>query len=271
MEDLVNAPLPEEESKDTAELSENAIDASEQVNTDDSAEAKETYTVDENTENAIPEEHSQENESIELNSSDTDANSIEDETLVEAEYTKEEDSSKKQSKDSGERGIDFIFDILEIFIFSLATVLIITTFLFRHSVVDGVSMENTLHAGEHLIISNLFYTPDYGDIIVCEEYGTLRKPIVKRIIALPGDHIEVRADYSVYLNGEKLEEEYVYIDFIGNPLEVDMIVPEGEVFIMGDHRNNSQDSRSFGTVDIDSILGKVLLRFYPFDQFGKIK
>ncbi len=183
-----------------------------------------------------------------------------------------EGEEKIIQKSPKERGIDMLFDVLELFIFSLVTVLLVTTFLFRHSIVDGSSMENTLHGGEHLIISDLFYTPERGDIIVCEDYETsLRKPIVKRVIGLPGDHIVVTSDYTVYVNGDLLQEDYVYVDFYNPTPAVDIVVPQGEVFVLGDHRNNSTDSRYFGTIKIDSILGRVLFRFYPLDKFGAVE
>ncbi len=169
------------------------------------------------------------------------------------------------------RMIDRVFDFVELFIFSLVAVLVATTFLFRHSIVEGSSMEQTLFENEHLIISNLFYEPERGDIIVCEDYTTsLHKPIVKRVIGLPGDRVEVYPTGEVFINGEEITEPYVYVDFYTPQLYVDVIVPEGEIFVMGDHRNLSTDSRELGTVDIDSILGKVLIRFYPFDKFGTV-
>lgn len=168
--------------------------------------------------------------------------------------------------------INGIFDFLELFVFSLVAVLVFTTFFFRHSVVEGDSMVDTLHEGEHLIISDLFYSPKRGDIIVCEDYSTtLRKPIVKRVIATEGERVQVLMSGEVLVNGELLSEDYVYIDGPLPITPVDTIVPEGEVFVMGDHRNMSTDSRMFGTVDEDSIIGKVLLRFYPFDKFGKVR
>ena len=190
--------------------------------------------------------------------------------------TENEANGEKKSKKVGydpehPRGIDAVFDFVELFVFSLVAVLVVTTFFFRHSIVEGSSMEQTLFEGEHLIISNLFYTPERGDIIVCEDYSTtLRKPIVKRVIGIEGDRVQVLASGEVYVNGELLHEDYVYIDFYSPEHEVDVIVPEGEIFVMGDHRNMSTDSREIGTVDDDSVLGKVLLRFYPFDKFGKV-
>lgn len=169
------------------------------------------------------------------------------------------------------RKIDGRFDLVELFVFTLLAVMIVTTFFFRHSVVDGSSMENTLHGGEHLIISDLFYTPKRGDIIVCEDYTTkIPKPIVKRVIAVEGDRIVITANGTVYINEALLEEDYVFIDGYYEQMPIDIVVPEGEIFVMGDHRNVSADSREIGTVSVDSVLGKVLLRFYPFDKFGTV-
>lgn len=185
-----------------------------------------------------------------------------------------EDTPKK--KDNGynpdkPRRIDSAFDIVELLVFSLVAVLILTTFFFRHSVVSGPSMESTLHNGEHLIISDLFYTPKRGDIIVCEDYSTnLGKPIVKRIIGIGGDRIRITVLGDVYVNDVLLDENYIKdeVSYINNP--IDIVVPEGELFVMGDNRNNSTDSRQIGTITENSVLGRVLFRFYPFDKFGKV-
>lgn len=169
------------------------------------------------------------------------------------------------------RSIDKRFDLVELFVFTLLAVMIITTFFFRHSIVDGDSMVDTLHNGEHLIISDFFYTPKRGDIIVCEDYSTsLKKPIVKRVIAIEGDTVEVKAG-EVRVNGKLLDEsDYLYIDGIDVTKPVSLTVPENEIFVMGDHRNDSEDSRSIGTISEDAVLGKVILRFYPFDKFGPV-
>jgi len=170
------------------------------------------------------------------------------------------------------RRIDGRFDILELFVFTLLAVMIITSFFFRHSVVVGVSMEQTLYEGDHLIISDLFYKPKQGDIIVCEDYTTAeRNPIVKRVIAVEGDFVEIKQE-GVFVNGKLLEEDYVYIDTSNyNYSNLTLKVPEGELFVMGDHRNKSTDSRLLGTISEDSVLGRVLIRFYPFAKFGTVK
>ena len=171
--------------------------------------------------------------------------------------------------------VNNIFDILEIFVFTVAIVLLVSSFFFRHSEVDGGSMDTTLSDGEHLIISDFFYTPKRGDIVVFEDYTLDKKiPIVKRVIGIAGDTVRVENENGtavVYLNGERLDESYTTTDGYDNHPTGEWEVKEGEVFVMGDHRNVSWDGRSFGTISVESILGKVILRIYPFESFGKVK
>lgn len=191
----------------------------------------------------------------------------------------QEENEKSEGYDPEKpRAIDWIFDIVEMFVFVLIAVMILTSFIFKHSIVEGDSMLNTLEDGDHLIISDVFYSPERGDIVVFEDYSTmLKKAVVKRVIGLPGETVEVKLNdegvYEVYINGVYLDEEYAYnkIDFTA-PGVGKWTVGEGEVFVMGDNRYNSTDSRDsrVGTVEIDSILGKVMFRFYPFDKFGAV-
>ena len=210
--------------------------------------------------------------------------------------------TKKKEDEKKTRPIDNRFDFLELFVFTLVAVLVLTTFVFRHSIVDGGSMERTLFDGEHLIISDFFYTPSRGDIIVFQDYSkaeysqSLAKPLVKRVIAIGGDTVRVYRDGRVYVNDLTTpldESDYtynssLYYNAIGSyadryipnfeyypsqdyPDYIECTVPEGEVFVMGDHRDGSTDSRDFGTVSTETILGRVLLRFYPFESFGKVE
>ena len=170
------------------------------------------------------------------------------------------------------RKIDTIFEFIELFVFTLLAVMVVSTFFLRQSIVDGESMMQTLENGDRLIIYSFMYTPDYGDIIVFEDYSTgEKKPLVKRVIGLPGDEITVRENGVVYRNGELLKESYAFVDgAISAKLEGTWKIAEGEVFVMGDHRNDSKDSRELGPIDSNGILGKVIFRFYPFANIGKI-
>lgn len=194
------------------------------------------------------------------------------------ESADEEEKKPKYDPDKP-RIVDWVFDIAEMFVFVLVAVMILTTLLFRHSVVEGDSMNNTLHDGDHLIISNLFYTPQRGDIIVFEDYSTsLKKAVVKRVIGLPNETVEVKVngygEVEVYIDGVLLEEDYAYnandcdIAIYHNPVTLG----ENEIFVMGDNRYHSADSRdpNVGPIEIDSILGKILFRFYPLDSFGAV-
>ena len=175
------------------------------------------------------------------------------------------------------RRVDARFDIIEMFVCMLVAIMLLSAFVFRHSVVDGGSMENTLYDDEHLIISNFFYEPKQYDIIVCEDYSTgLKKPIIKRVIATEGQTVRVVSMDEVYVDGVLVDTSFILIDgkeelIYASQYPIECVVPEGEVFVMGDHRNNSLDSRILGTIDEDTILGKVVLRFYPFDRFGKVE
>ncbi len=192
----------------------------------------------------------------------------------------EEEEAEEKYDPEKPRAMDLVFDIAEMFVIVLAIVMLLVSFVFKHSVVEGESMNNTLADGDHLIISDLFYTPERGDIVVFEDYSTvLKKAVVKRVVGLPGETVEVKVDHSgnvtVFINGEMLDEEYAY-----NAKDCDIATEfepvtlgEDEIFVMGDNRYHSTDSRydGVGPIKTDSILGKVLIRFFPFDSFGTLE
>ena len=174
------------------------------------------------------------------------------------------------------RIVDHIFDAVEMIAMTLLAAIVITSLFFRFSFVDGHSMDKTLNDRDTLLISDLFYTPDYGDIVVVDYVARdgKQKPLIKRVIGLPGDTIEIDRHGQVYRNGELLDESaYVYLDGpIPESLDGKWQLGEDEIFIMGDHRNNSNDSRSsaIGPVKVDKIIGRVLMRILPFTSFGTI-
>ena len=163
-----------------------------------------------------------------------------------------------------------------IFVVMLLIAITVSTFFVRFSHVSGGSMENTLEDGDYVLISNLFYTPERGDIIVFEDKDIDdSSPLVKRVIGVAGDTVRIErtssSTYTVYLNGEVLTEDYVYVNGMHyRDPSGEWTVGDGEIFVLGDHRNVSRDSREFGPVRVEGILGKVLLRLYPFDSFGTV-
>jgi signal peptidase I len=151
--------------------------------------------------------------------------------------------------------------------------ILVFVFIGRVMGVDGMSMLPTLHHNDKFIMSNLFYTPKYGDIVVIKTDTFGDTPIVKRVIATEGQTVDIDFNAGVvYVDGEPLDEPYTNAptfareDFYG-PLTV----PEGHVFVMGDNRNASTDSRSnaVGLVDTRRILGRVMFILLPAEQWNR--
>ena len=168
------------------------------------------------------------------------------------------------------------YEIFESIIIALVIILALVLFVFRAVSVDGESMEPNLHDKDRLIITNFLYTPKKGDIVVVDKNNTLNKPIVKRVIATAGDTIKIEySTGSVYLNGVKLDEDFILEDMYTyfNPNSLEITIEEGYVFVMGDNRNNSNDSRNsdIGPINVKNILGKAVLRVAPFNNIGVIK
>lgn len=150
------------------------------------------------------------------------------------------------------------------YVLIIIAVILIRTFIITPVRVDGASMDQTLEDGQILLLYKLSNI-DYGDIVVLDEEKE-GEIIIKRIIGMPGDTVSIN-DNTVYVNGEELEEDYAY----GETSDYEEItLGDDEYFILGDNRPISKDSRYFGPVKEDEIIGKVIFRLWPFNKFGTI-
>ena len=207
----------------------------------------------------------------------------------------------------GVKILSFAFDITELFSLSFAVVIILLSFFIRHSPVSGESMLPTIRNADTLLVSDLGYTPTHGDVVIVQSLHNLEKPLVKRVIAVGGDKIEINFErWMIKVNGIVIEQR---LDANGNPAKIggDYVnyregaamrmgstdgadlykigfsydapsgsyiatVPEGCLFILGDNRNDSKDSRdaSVGFVDERLVVGKAFYRLAPFSQMGTL-
>jgi signal peptidase I len=172
-----------------------------------------------------------------------------------------------------------LFEIVETLVLTVLIFLGIQTFVAQPYRVEQTSMENTVMPDQYLLIDKL--TPHWaayerGDIIVFDppesEPGGV--PFIKRVIGLPGDRVELR-DGLVYVNGKQLDEPYLYsVDGTPQSTEAEgdgtksWTIPAGDLFVLGDHRQASSDSREFGPIEISHVIGRAWLRYWPVSTFG---
>jgi signal peptidase I len=162
----------------------------------------------------------------------------------------------------------FLVDVLETLVLSVLLFLAINAISARIRV-DGSSMEPSLHSGEFVIVNRLAYrfgAPEHGDVVVFHFPGDLEQEYIKRIIGLPGDQVSVR-NGQVYINQQAIYEPYI----AASPrYEGNWSVPEGHVFVLGDNRNNSSDSHSFGPVPQGNVIGEAFFVYWPPPDWGVI-
>jgi signal peptidase I len=175
------------------------------------------------------------------------------------------------------RPIGCLFEIVETLVLTLIIFFVIQTFVAQPYRVEQMSMERTLEPDQYVLVDKL--TPRFdpysrGDIVVFDppdawSEGTQRTPFIKRVIGLPGDVIVVK-DGAVWVNDVKLDEPYLYDQQPTTAAQepARWVVPAGQLFVMGDHRAASADSRSFGTIPKDRVIGRAWLRYWPLSTFG---
>jgi signal peptidase I len=162
----------------------------------------------------------------------------------------------------------FLGDILETLVLAALLFIAINTVSARIRV-DGSSMDPTLHNGQFVMVNRWSYkfsSPSHGDIVVFPYPRDPEQEYIKRIIGLPGDSIGITGG-KVYVNDQELIEPYIAAPPRSQGV---WVIPEGQIFVLGDNRNNSQDSRNFGPVPIDDVIGKAIFIYWPPTDWGLV-
>ncbi len=167
--------------------------------------------------------------------------------------------------------VNYLFDFTKTIIFVFAVVSVVFTFIIRDANVVGNSMCETLHNSDKVLITNFMYKPKSGDIVAINAEDQIEKRIIKRVIATENQTLNV--DYetgNVYVDGIKLDEKYVSSSTKQpkNSFAIPYVIPKGYIFVMGDNRNISFDSRDaeIGLISIDEVIGKAQFILFPFDR-----
>lgn len=175
-------------------------------------------------------------------------------------------------KSGQSRAFTSFFEWIEALITAVVVVVIVFTFVCRVVSVSGPSMENTIHDGDKVLITDWAYKPQNGDIVVVTHAANFAEPLIKRVIATEGQSLNINFNTGdVVVDGKLLDEKYIKNETINSEGGViPSVIPHGYVFVMGDNRQNSKDSRSpqIGLIDNRTILGKAQYVIFPFDRIG---
>jgi signal peptidase I len=180
------------------------------------------------------------------------------------------------------RAFGCLIEAVETIVLTAIIFFVLQTFVAQPFQVEQVSMRDTIEPQQYVLVDKL--TPRFdgyhrGDIIVFQppdntELGA-GKPYIKRIVGVGGDTVQIKKDGKVYVNGTQLDEPYLFAGSDGKPQltqahgdESAWQIPQGDLFVMGDHRQQSQDSRDFGPIEVTSVLGRAWLRYWPAAAFG---
>ncbi len=167
-----------------------------------------------------------------------------------------------------------ILDWVVVIAVALIVAFVVRTFLLAHFVVEGSSMSSTLSGGDRVFVNKLSYRigePNRGDVVVLHQFsGSVERDLIKRIIALPGEELEIRS-CEVYIDGRLLTEPYLDQNLVtpgncgGDTMPT--VIPDDHVYVMGDNRSGSQDSRSLGAIPQSELVGRAFVVFWPTDSW----
>jgi signal peptidase I len=178
-------------------------------------------------------------------------------------------------------GLGCLLELVETLALTLVIFFVVQNFVAQPFQVEGDSMERNLEPGDYVLVDKLSPRWDpysRGDVVVLhppDGWAADKTPFIKRVIGVGGDTIQVK-DGLVYVNGTALDEPYLYADANGTRQattsdEPQWLVPADDVFVMGDHRQESADSRLFGPIPVTSVLGRAVIRYWPLSAFGTVQ
>ena len=190
-------------------------------------------------------------------------------------YIYYEYKEKTEKEEIAKTALSSFFHWMSGIVAVLFVIFLVVMLFFRPVTVSGPSMEPTLHDGDRLFVYSFMYEPEIGDVIVARSPDGADMPVIKRVIAKEGQVVEV--DYengTVTVDGVVLEENYIsgMSKVPQNEIEYPYTVPEDRIFVMGDYRDESRDSRhkTFGCIDENTVAGKAVFRFYPFSSMTEV-
>lgn len=182
-------------------------------------------------------------------------------------------NGKNQDKEKSYGIVGTVYDAVSVIVASMIIISIVFTFCFRLVGVHGPSMNNTLSTGDWLIVTPLYSDPEYGQIVISTKKTAADGNLVKRIIAVAGDEVDIKTDGRVFVNGRELNEPYIISDGTRHgDLSYPLVVPEDCVMLMGDNRPVSWDSRysEIGFAETEYLMGKAQIRIAVTDATGKL-
>ena len=208
--------------------------------------------------------------------SDLENNNLNQENSL-PEKSAEQEPAKDAPKKERRPFLQEFFDFVDATVIAIVCAILILTLVVRTGYVDGPSMEPTMYGSDRYLVSGFFYTPQVYDIVVFQpdtKYNPENKLWVKRVIATEGQVVSISENNKIVVDGVELDES-AYITQLtyprtGSSVTYPLEVPAGHVFVLGDNRSVSSDSRTIGCVDVRRILGKVIFRFYSANSSNGI-